>query len=215
MRAESYHERVLECARCGRGADRGCLCGACADALPRARNVTNRTTVLPGAAVRFGDVGFYLIAGGKPLALDDGHSIETSHAAAAVRYHLHHGELELCLLAAAAPAGASDQAGVLLHRRRGEPQWAELTLPPLEHQLLQLLCEQAAAEVTAPIATRGTVATRVLARKLGFRTRFANEENVRQLVRRARASLDAIGAPDLLASVPGRGYFLAGAVSAT
>ena len=177
--------------------------------------VTTRATVLPGMIIRFGDVAFYLIDGGKRLAADGPRSVETSHRAAAVRYHLEHGQLELCLLASPATAGPPDVAGVLLHRRRGEAQWIELTLPPLEHQLLQLLCEQAAAEAASTLPTRGTVATRVLARKLGFRTRFANEENVRGLVRRARGSLHAIGADDLLASVPGRGYFLAGVVSSS
>ena len=55
---------------------------------------------------------------------------------------------------------------------------------------------------------RGCVATKQLARGLPFQTRYANEENVRQVVRRLRTALVELGADGLLAVVPGRGYYL-------
>ena len=60
---------------------------------------------------------------------------------------------------------------------------------------------------------RGCVATKQLARDLPFQSKYANEENVRQVVRRLRAELREVGAEGILAVAPGRGYYLASPVS--
>lgn len=172
--------------------------------------LAGRARLANRGTLRLGGVGFYLIESAPGLAADPS-SIETSHAAHAIRYQIAGPGLELCLIASI----ATDEAGggVLLHRASAAAAWNELGLPQLEHQLLQLLCEQAMADHASPSPTRGTVATRVLCKKLSFKTRFANEENVRQVVRRTRTSLGAIGAEELVGSVPGRGYYLTWAVS--
>ena len=173
--------------------------------------VAGRTEVADGATVRFGDVAFFLCERGDDLRLDDPASIETSYAGTAtVRYTMSDGTRELCHLGN--HADDNDGAGVLLHRRRGEASWHELALPRLEHRLLQLLCE-AALEAGDATGVRATVATKVLVRRLPFQSRYANEENVRQVVRRLRETLAALDADGLVATVQGRGYYLSWPVS--
>jgi DNA-binding winged helix-turn-helix (wHTH) protein len=60
---------------------------------------------------------------------------------------------------------------------------------------------------------RGCVPTKLLARDLPFQSKYANEENVRQVVRRLRAVLGEVGVDSVLAVAPGRGYYLSCAVS--
>jgi DNA-binding winged helix-turn-helix (wHTH) protein len=57
------------------------------------------------------------------------------------------------------------------------------------------------------------VATKQLAKELPFQSRYANEENVRQVVRRLRTTLKKIGVVDVVKAVPGRGYYVAWSVS--
>ena len=59
------------------------------------------------------------------------------------------------------------------------------------------------------------MATKNLVRALPFQTRFANDENVRGVVRRLRLTLDEIGAEGVVETVPGRGYFIAWPVTVT
>ncbi|MBL8627642.1 MAG: FHA domain-containing protein [Myxococcales bacterium] len=173
--------------------------------------VAGRSALADGATVRFGDVALWLCHRTDDLTLDDPASIETSHAgAAAMRHIMSDGVRELCHLGSHGDDG--DGAGVLLHRRRGAAAWNELALPRLEHRLLQLLCE-AAVEAGDAAGVRATVATKVLVRRLPFQSRYANEENVRQVVRRLRDTLAELGAEGLVATVPGRGYYLSWPVS--
>jgi hypothetical protein len=51
---------------------------------------------------------------------------------------------------------------------------------------------------------RGCVPTKQLARELPFQSKYANEENVRQVVRRLRGALAEVGATGALAIAPGR-----------
>ena len=60
---------------------------------------------------------------------------------------------------------------------------------------------------------RGCVATKQLARDLPFQSKYANEENVRQVVRRLRGLLGDLGVEAILAVAPGRGYYLASPVT--
>jgi DNA-binding winged helix-turn-helix (wHTH) protein len=52
------------------------------------------------------------------------------------------------------------------------------------------------------------VQTKQLARDLPFQSKWANEENVRQVVRRLRGALGELGVESVLAVAPGRGYYL-------
>jgi hypothetical protein len=122
-----------------------------------------------------------------------------------VRYQLVHGEAELCLVG----GGDAAAGGALLSRAVGGAVWSERGLAPLEFQLLRALCGRAHDEAALPSAVRGCVPTKQLARELPFQSKYANEENVRQVVRRLRGVLAEVGADGAVAVVPGRGYYLA------
>ena len=122
-----------------------------------------------------------------------------------VRYLLVHGELELCIV-----AGDDDTAGgALLRRAVGTEAWSERSLAPLEFQLVRALCVRAHEEAASPSAVRGCVPTKQLVRDLPFLSKFANQENVRQVVLRLRNVLAEVGVGGILAVAPGRGYYLA------
>jgi len=74
---------------------------------------------------------------------------------------------------------------------------------------MRSLCARAIEEHQLPCLARGCVSTKQLVRELPFQSRYANEENVRQVVRRLRAVLAEIGAAGILAVAPRRGYYLA------
>ncbi len=165
------------------------------------------------AVVRIGEVALLFI--GRPLTMPGGgeRALVTTHAAVTgFRAIVRGATLELCVLG----GGGEDAAGgALLHRAAGSTSWAELSLPPLEFQLLRTLCARALDEADSPSRSRGCVPTKQLARDLPFQSRYANEENVRQVVRRLRATLDGVGAGELIASAPGRGYFVSWPVAPT
>lgn len=168
--------------------------------------------VLPARAiVKVGDVALWFLAEVvhepvPPPAMETG-----SAGGGLVRFLLQHGAAELCAV------GGGDLAagGALLSRAAGTDAWTERALAPLEFQLLRALCARATEEASSPAAVRGCVATKQLARDLPFQSKYANEENVRQVVRRLRAALAELGADGLLAVVPGRGYYLACPVAAS
>jgi hypothetical protein len=166
---------------------------------------------LPGRAVlKVGDVALWFLAEAvhEPVAAP---GMETGSAGGGlVRFTLQHGTSELC----AVGGGDAGGGGALLARAAGAAAWTERALPPLEFQLLRTLCARAAEEADSPAAVRGCVATKQLARDLPFQSKYANEENVRQVVRRLRAVLAEVGADGVLAVMPGRGYYLACPVSA-
>src|SRR5947209_8538114 len=116
-----------------------------------------------------------------------------------VRYQLAPGSIELCLVGTADAAAG----GALLSRSAGADTWAERGLAPLEYQLLRALCARATEEANSPSAVRGCVQTRQLARDLPFQSKYANEENVRQVVRRLRGVLGELSVEAILAVAPG------------
>jgi hypothetical protein len=126
-----------------------------------------------------------------------------------VRFQIAPGGIELCLVGTTDP----DAGGALLSRVEGGEKWNERTLAKLEYQLLRALCERATEEANLPSAVRGCVSTKQLARDLPFQSKYANEENVRQVVRRLRQELGELGIEKALAVAPGRGYYLACPVS--
>ena len=176
------------------------------------QRVKARAALADRGVVRFGDVGFLFLTGPITMPAVGLRSYATGHAAdaGAFRITLAGAERELCLVGERG-GGDEDAAlgGALLHRAPGAADWYEVHLPPVEFQLLRALCARALEEADSPSRARGCVPTRQLARDLPFQSRYANEENVRQAVRRLRATLGEIGAADLIEAQPGRGYYVA------
>jgi len=175
------------------------------------QKVHGRSPLPERAVLRFGDVGFLFVGRPVPLPAPEPRPIETAHAAgsATFRYTLRGPSVDLCVL------GSSEEAGgALLYRQAGAASWSEMSLPPLELQLLRALCVRALDEAGSPSRSRGCVPTRQLARDLPFQSRYANEENVRQVVRRIRTTLAKVGAEGLVEALPGRGYYATWPVAA-
>jgi hypothetical protein len=128
-----------------------------------------------------------------------------------VRYQLVHGNAELCIVA----GNDTETGGALLWRTVGAEAWSERRLAPLEFQLLRALLARAFIESASPSTVRGCVPSKQLARELPFQSKYANQENVRQIVLRVRTVLADVGADGVLAIAPGRGYYLASKVTAT
>jgi len=164
-----------------------------------------RVTMPARVVIKIGDVALWFLA----EVVDEPSEAPTmeTHSAGGglVRFLIQRTEAELCLV------GNNDNVagGALLSRATGTESWAERALPPLEFQLLRALCSRANDEADSPAAVRGCVATKQLARDLPFQSKYPNEENVRQVVRRLRGALAEVGADGILAVVPGRGYYLA------
>jgi hypothetical protein len=162
-----------------------------------------RTQLAPRALIKVGDVALWFVTG-LPQLPAHAPVMATAGAGGVVRYQLAHNGAELCLVGGGDPAAG----GALLSRPAGAGTWAERQLPPLEFQLMRTLCLRAQDEASAPSAVRGCVPTKQLARDLPFQSKYANEENVRQVVRRLRGVLAEAGADGVLAVAPGRGYYL-------
>jgi hypothetical protein len=169
-----------------------------------------RVALPPRAVLRVGEVALWFLAEARPEPGTTPSLATGSAGAGLVRYALQHGAVELCVV------GTADASigGALLGRGPGAASWTERPLPPLELHLLRALCARAIAEAGSPAAVRGCVPTKQLARELPFQSRYANEENVRQVVRRVRAVLAELGAEGALGVAPGRGYYLACSVAA-
>ncbi len=168
-----------------------------------------RVTLGERTLIKIGDVPLWFLAEvvHEPVAPP---SMATATAGGGlVRFNIAPGAVELCLVGTT-DAGAG---GALLSRANGAPSWTERSLAPLEFQLLRALCGRAAEEADSPSAVRGCVQTKQLARDLPFQSKYANEENVRQVVRRLRSVLGEIGVDTILAVAPGRGYYLSCPVS--
>ncbi len=172
--------------------------------------VQGRTSLPPRAHLKVGDVAVWFLAEAMHEPAPPPSMVTASAGGGLVRFNLSPGTVELCLV------GTTDLAagGSLLARASGSESWTEHGLAPLEYQLLRALCSRAVEEATSPSPVRGCVATRQLARDLPFQSKYANEENVRQVVRRLRAELGELGVDGALAVAPGRGYYLACPVSA-
>ncbi|MDB4954389.1 MAG: rpfG 1 [Myxococcales bacterium] len=168
-----------------------------------------RVTMQQRSLIKIGDVALWFLAEviHEPVAPP---SMATASAGGGlVRFNISPGSIELCLV------GTTDlgAGGALLSRAAGSESWNERGLAPLEYQLMRALCVRAAEEANAPSAVRGCVPTKQLARDLPFQSKYANEENVRQVVRRLRAVLGEVGVDSVLAVAPGRGYYLSCSVS--
>jgi len=172
--------------------------------------VQGRVTVPTRAVLKVGEVAFWFLTEVVHDPVSAPSLATGSIAGGLVRFLITQGTTELCLVGASDPT----TGGSLLNRAVGTDAWAERGLPPLEFQLLRSLCAKAVEEASSPSVVRGCVATKQLARDLPFQSKYANEENVRQVVRRLRAELGELGVESVLAVAPGRGYYLASPVSA-
>lgn len=173
--------------------------------------MTGRALLPARVVIKIGEVALWFLAEAAhepsaPPSLATG-----SIAGGLVRFVITHAERELCLVGASDPT----TGGALLARAAGTEAWTERHLAPLEFQLLRTLCTKAREEAGSPSAVRGCVATKQLARDLPFQSKYANEENVRQVVRRLRAVLAELGVEGVLAVAPGRGYYLSSPVALT
>jgi hypothetical protein len=130
-----------------------------------------------------------------------------------VRYRLAYGDVELSIVV----NDDETAGGLLLWRRVGIEAWTARSLAPLEFQLLRALCIRAHDEAGSPSQVRGCVPTKQLLIKLPFQRKYANEENVLEVVRRLRGVLAEVGVRSVLAEIgaqgvfdvaPGRGYYL-------
>ena len=165
-----------------------------------------RNPLAARTVIKIGDVALWFLAEvvHEPAAPP---SMATASAGGGlVRYNIVPGTVELCLV------GTAD-GGALLSRATGAESWTEKSLGGLQYQLLRALCARAVEEAESPSVVRGCVPTKQLARDLPFVSKYANEENVRQVVRRLREDLEELAVGGVLAVAPGRGYYLACPVS--
>jgi predicted component of type VI protein secretion system len=168
-----------------------------------------RVTLPARSLIKIGDVALWFLADVEHDPVSPPSMATASAGGGLVRFNIAAGPKELCLV------GTTDigAGGALLSRAQGAEKWTEASLPPLEFQLLRALCARATEEADAPSVVRGCVQTKQLARDLPFQSKYANEENVRQVVRRVRAALGELGVESILAVAPGRGYYLSCAVT--
>ncbi|HEX2690656.1 MAG TPA: FHA domain-containing protein [Kofleriaceae bacterium] len=164
-----------------------------------------RTTLPVRARIKVGDVALWFLS--EVIQEPPPRPVMTTGGLAGglMRYRLVHGAIEMCVVI------GDDRmtGGALLWRAVGTEAWAERSLAPLEFQLLCALCARAHEEAASPSAVRGCVPTKQLAHDLPFQSKYANQENVRQIVLRLRGVLAEVGAGGILAVAPGRGYYLA------
>jgi hypothetical protein len=166
--------------------------------------------VLPArGVVKIGDVALWFLAEVVHEPVPPPSMATGSVGGGLVRFLIQPPNTELCVVG----SGDSAAGGSLLCRAAGAESWSEHALAPLEFQLLRALCARATEESDSPAAVRGCVGTKQLARDLPFQSKYANEENVRQVVRRLRGALAEVGADGILAVVPGRGYYLSSPVT--
>jgi pSer/pThr/pTyr-binding forkhead associated (FHA) protein len=171
--------------------------------------VQGRHNLTERSLVKIGDVALWFLTEVVHEPVPAKSMATASAGGGLVRFTISPGTIELCLV------GTTDLAagGALLSREQRAEKWTERNLAPLEFQLLRALCARAAEEADSPSTVRGCVQTKQLARDLPFQSKYANEENVRQVVRRLRGVLGEIGVDAVLAVAPGRGYYLSCPVS--
>lgn len=171
------------------------------------QRVTGRASLASASMLAVGEVRLWFVDGALPIgaARPGG---DTTHGAALedLRFVLRKDQDELCVLVGGGGGGA------VLHRPDPASGWSEVNLSPLELQLLRTLCRQALTDINSPARTRGCVPTKQLARVLPFQSEYADEENVRQVVRRLRTALASVGVKGVVEGVQGRGYFLGWAI---
>ncbi|HEY0190847.1 MAG TPA: FHA domain-containing protein, partial [Kofleriaceae bacterium] len=158
--------------------------------------------------LKVGDVAMWFVAELRHEPSQGAKATIDSGKSQLVRYQLARGDIELSLV-------ASDDLGApgtLRWRQAGAGSWQERSLTLLEFQLMRALCRSAHKEAGAPSVIRGCLPSKELVSALPFQSKYANQENVRQVVLRLRNVLAEIGVACMLAVAAGRGYYLAGRV---
>lgn len=108
---------------------------------------------------------------------------------------------------------SSDREVILIRRAEGGAVKAgdeQVRLAALEYALLRTLVER---QLAGDEGDGGFISSRELAATLEFRTRLADTDNVRELVRRVRQKLNALDASDLIGNQRGSGYRLGWSVA--
>jgi hypothetical protein len=162
-------------------------------------------TLPPRALLKFGDVALWFFAEIVHEPPQRPEMKTHSRRRGVVRFHLERGDMELCVVV----NDDNTAAGTLLWRPVGTESWSHRGLAPLEFQLLRALIIRAHEESGSPCSIRGCMLSRQLVNDLPFQSKYANQENVRQVVLRLRGVLAEVGVPGLIAVAPGRGYYLA------
>ena len=157
----------------------------------------------PRALLKVGDVGLWFIAEAIQEPVDRP-VMATAGTGRFVRCLLERGGVELCVVISDDDAAA----GTVMWRPVGATSWSERGLAPLEFQLLRALCLRAHEEAGSPSSVRGCIPAKQLVTTLPFQSKYANQENVRQVVLRLRGVLAELGVAGILAVAPGRGYYL-------
>jgi hypothetical protein len=173
--------------------------------------IEGETEIAPRTVLKLGDVALWFVHEVFEQSQERPELGTGGMNSGLVRYQLIHGNTELCIVA----GNDAETGGALLWRTIGSEAWAERRLAPLEFQLLRALLARAFIESASPSTVRGCVPSKQLARDLPFQSKYANQENVRQIVLRVRTVLAEVGADGVLAIAPGRGYYLASKVTAS
>ncbi|NVB77914.1 MAG: FHA domain-containing protein [Kofleriaceae bacterium] len=161
-----------------------------------------------GARVRFGAIGFYFFADITGISIAEvAGDIGTTIIRAPSESEAFRATLDFIppplrdvVVEVHQPAGGG--GGVVSF----DGVQVQVTLAQLE--LLALLVERMRAEADEPAETCGFVSVDELLGKLSFESSDANENNVRQLVRRVRRLLSKSELGEMIESRPGRGYRL-------
>ncbi len=178
--------------------------------------VEGRAPLSDGVDVCFGEVAFYFRETDAQLCVSASPTVSTADAQLqSFRLGLSEAgsDTEVLLLARSDKSSDAEASiGQASFRRGGVGGWTELPLTPMELRLLVALC-QAKLGGDLSVGDKGTVSAKQLARALPFKTRYASDENVRQLVKRLRVSLADAGIEGLVDAVRHRGYFVTWQVS--
>lgn len=172
--------------------------------------VEGRSQVNNGAVVGFGEVWLYF-RDALPADLPLSPPAVTTPAASGVGMfrtllQSDNSDIEIVVMGSrkSLPEPASGRAMI----RQGDQPWSELSLTPMERELLVALCRAGLSDRAQALGADGAVPTKQLVKALPFQSQYATEENVRQLVRRLRTTLREVGVDDLVGAAPRRGYFL-------
>ncbi len=176
------------------------------------RRVNGKTPVPDGALIQFGKVPFFLrceVAAAPALRRASVSTVDAGHTDLFSCVLRGEQGQELQLLDRSPDRDSTSAApGVLLYRGDQTAEWVEISLAPVEVSLLRLLCSQSLSAASQPSQLHRCVTTDELARRIPFRSPYANEDNVRQAIRRLRRTLRTVGIEGLVEAIPGHGYYV-------
>lgn len=174
--------------------------------------VNGAAKLRPGARIRFGQMTFYFVLGGAPLA-----PTEAVQASTVLLPGVAAGPG--VLLAEPAPNGATADPelpviSLKLHEATGggagfvELEGRRVQLTATQLGLVSIMARRMTADAAAPMPVRGFVRSSELIEALTWDTAEPNENHVKQLVRRVRRALMKVARGDLIESRHRFGYRL-------